>query len=450
MASDGTSSTDSAVKRGVESDPALQIARGLLEALQRQDFEAVRQCLIFPLRVALPAEKLAQLCNQFSWITGSIEEVSQVQYHTHGYLPTIKALVYFQRATYAIMVRIGPMNSVVGFTIQPPVAVDLPTPWTVPMYVDEQMFDERSLTINPFWLFPGVSARLAVPKVKGKKPAILFLQGSGTGDLDISIGSQKPAKDLAWGLASKDVVVLRIGKPLGWLVYKQKVTQDITADDEYLYSGIAALKLLAKHPEVDANRVFIAGISMGGRYAPRLCQQSPVQVAGVISMAGPSINLADSLISQSNYYQEHFPKDKKESEKEMLQLQELSKGLRDGSLTRTSKSSITNLPLGLPLTYYLHDEQHSPTSVVKDVKVRILVMQGLLDWQVQPVENIAAWREVLKDRPGTLRTYANLSHTFNFSGSTRKGVRQYDEASHVAEEVISDIVGWINQDNSSS
>lgn len=446
MTSVGVETEDDAAEKGPNVDSTLQTAQNLLEALQKQDFEAVRQCLIFPLRLALSAKRLAELCNQLSGMTGSIETISQVQYHTRGYFPTIKALVIFQRATYAVLVRVGPMNSVISFILQPPVAVDLPAPWTVPTYVDEQIFTEKSLTINPFWLFKGIQACLAVPKIEGKKPAVLFLQGSGIGDLDTSIGSQKPAKDFAWGLASKGIVVLRVGKPLGWLLYKQQIAKNITADDEYLYSGITALKLLAKHPEVDASRVFIAGISMGGRYAPRLCQQSPIQLAGIISIAGPSVSFADALISQSRYCQKHFPKDEKEFEEEISQLTELSKGLRDESLTKGSKNPIVNLPLALPLTYFLHDKQYSPFAVMKSVSVRILVMQGMLDWQVQPVENIAAWREAVKDHSSTVKTYANLSHTFVPTECTQKGVRQYDSTSHVAEEVISDMVQWINQD----
>lgn len=41
-----------------------------------------------------------------------------------------------------------------------------------------------------------------------------MLPGSGDGEQDVSVGAIKPGKDLAWGLASKDVVVLRLEKPL--------------------------------------------------------------------------------------------------------------------------------------------------------------------------------------------------------------------------------------------
>lgn len=428
-----------------DDDARLKITISLLDSLQKQDFENIRQALVLPVRAALSANVLAEIYNKSLWMTGPIESFSNVECHTNGYFPTTKALVNFQKATFGFVVRFGPRNSVVGFNLQQPVLLDLPTPWIVPSYVNEETFEENSIRINPFWLFPGVDALLAIPRSPGKKAAVLFLQGSGIGDLDASIGFQKPAKDFAWGLASAGVIVLRIGKPLLWTVYRQKIAQCVTPDDEYLYPGLEALRMLARHPQVDSERIYVAGISMGGRYAPRLCQHSPISIAGMISLAGPAENLASSLISQNTYYQEHFPKDKPEFDEEMSKLQRLSQGLKDGSLTTDSKDPIATLPFGIPLSYFLHDDEHSPTLIVKDLKLRILVMQGELDWQVDSHNNVKAWQEALKDNDqACIKVYAGLCHTFVPVYGTRRGLKQYDVADHVPERVILDIVEWVN------
>lgn len=439
----------SGVTEDQDTDSTLQAAASLLEALRNEDFEVIRQAFALPLRLLIPAQFHAEMWSQMIGMTGPIDSITKLQYDSHGYFPKVKALVRFQRGTFALAIQFGPYQSVLGMKIHAPIAMDLTEPWSAPVYVDEDSFSETRFKINPFWIFPGAEASLTVPKSTGKKPAILFLQGSGISDLDIGIGAQQPAKDMALGLASAGIVVLRIGKPLAWLVYKTRFAGNLTAIDEYLYTGIEALRYLARHPEVDPTQIFVLGISMGGRFAPRLCQHSPVPVAGMISVAGLAQGLCEIFMHQAQYYQKHFPKNQELHLSEASKLRELSDALEKQSLTKNSPNPISSLSIPLPLSYFIDDHQNSPTQTIERLSIRTLIIQGLSDWQVPAEANIALWRKSCKtlteQGKAVLKTYDGLPHTMVPFEGDLVGMRQYDNPGHVAPVVITDIIAWIKQ-----
>jgi hypothetical protein len=57
-----------------------------------------------------------------------------------------------------------------------------------------------------------VPATLTLPHGNGPWPAVVLLAGSGPQDRDETVGPNKPLKDLAWGLASRGIAVVRFDK----------------------------------------------------------------------------------------------------------------------------------------------------------------------------------------------------------------------------------------------
>jgi uncharacterized protein len=85
------------------------------------------------------------------------------------------------------------------------------------------------------------------------------------------MGPNKPFKDLAWGLASNGVAVLRYVKRTAR--YGLKAAYDppsYTVDDEIVNDARAAVELAAKQPKIDAKRIFVLGHSEGGYVAARI------------------------------------------------------------------------------------------------------------------------------------------------------------------------------------
>src|SRR5262245_61367881 len=103
--------------------------------------------------------------------------------------------------------------------------------WTAPDYARPEAFAEEEISFGEELALPGT---LTTPK--GGKPvaAVVLVHGSGPHDRDEDIYGTRVFKDLAWGLASRGIAVLRYEKvtkahPYEWLA---KYGENITLDNE--------------------------------------------------------------------------------------------------------------------------------------------------------------------------------------------------------------------------
>src|SRR5206468_4132840 len=98
-----------------------------------------------------------------------------------------------------------------------------------PSYVDTSLFEEREVRLG------SACGTLSLPHADGPVPAVVLLSGSGAHDRDETIGRNKPLKDIAWGLASRGVAVLRFDKVT--YAHPEEVTSAFTVWDEYGPAG---------------------------------------------------------------------------------------------------------------------------------------------------------------------------------------------------------------------
>jgi pimeloyl-ACP methyl ester carboxylesterase len=128
---------------------------------------------------------------------------------------------------------------------------------------------------------------LSLPSGAGPLPAIVLVHGSGQHDRDETIGPNKPFRDLAWGLASRGIAVLRYEKRTRQ--HQQRVAQlenGFTVKEEAIDDAGAAVALLRNRTGIRANRIYVLGHSLGAMLAPRIAAADPA-VAGLVLMAGP-------------------------------------------------------------------------------------------------------------------------------------------------------------------
>ncbi|HEV3262472.1 MAG TPA: alpha/beta fold hydrolase [Gemmataceae bacterium] len=309
--------------------------------------------------------------------------------------------------------------------------------YEAPAYVRRAAFRERKLTVGTGeWALPGT---LALPVGDGPFPAVVLVHGSGPHDRDESIGPNKPFRDLAWGLASRGIAVLRYEKRTKAHAAKLKSGHEaITVKEEVLDDALAAVALLRKTDKIDSAKVFVLGHSLGATCAPRLATLDP-HIAGLICLAGTTRPLEEVIVEQLDYILSlggHTDEQKKEMEK----MRRLAAGLKGEKLTADTPAA--KLPPGITAVYLLSLRECAPLDVARRIKQPMLILQGERDYQVT-MTDFDGWKKALAARRNvSLKSYANLNHLF-MEGKGKAKPAEYNKTGHVAAVVIDDIAEWV-------
>ena len=306
-----------------------------------------------------------------------------------------------------------------------------------PAYVDAAKFEERDVTFGAEpWSLPGT---LTLPKGDGPFPAVVLVHGSGPNDRDETIGPNKPFKDIAQGLASQGIAVLRYDKRTK--VYPQEMMQvkDFTVKNETIDDAVAAVDFLRSQPEIDPQKIFVVGHSLGGYLAPRIGVADD-KIAGLIIMAGLTRPLENVMVEQTRYILES---DGSLSVEDQAKVEELRQQV-DAVKALTEQS--TEITLGAPPSYWLDLRDYHPTDLARVLKMPLLVLQGERDYQVT-MQDFKNWQDALSGQANvTLKSYPGLNHLFIY-GDAKSVPAEYQIPGNVASEVIQDVVSWIQQQN---
>jgi pimeloyl-ACP methyl ester carboxylesterase len=133
---------------------------------------------------------------------------------------------------------------------------------------------------------------LTKPKKAGKHPALFFIQGIGLASIDNPVGPLGSYKIIVDDFARRGFVTLRVDKP-GCGDSDGGPARDVDFDTE-LDGYRQGLKMLKARDDVDADRIFVFGHSMGGVMAPLLGAEIPVR--GIIVYGTITRTLTEYLI----------------------------------------------------------------------------------------------------------------------------------------------------------
>lgn len=119
------------------------------------------------------------------------------------------------------------------------------------------------------------------PRVQIKLPAIAFVGGIGCYSLDFAMDSVRAEAELLTDLSRAGFICARLEKPgVGDNIGFSRPCAEVSFAEET--NGYAeAIRALKQRPDVDSNRVFIFGHSMGGVFAPLIAQQTAIK--GIIA-----------------------------------------------------------------------------------------------------------------------------------------------------------------------
>jgi dienelactone hydrolase len=243
---------------------------------------------------AMPLEKLQSFWDATLGQVGPFKAVTSTALAERQGYHVVTLTCAFEKSPLNLRLVFDKDSKIAGFFLAPVTA-----PWDAPDYAKPSAFHEQSVTVTTgSWQLPGT---LTEPNGAGPFPAVVLVQGSGPHDEDETIGSNKPFKDLAWGLASHGIAVLRYEKRTH--KYATQIAKDLanfTVKEEVTDDARSAVALLATQPEVDKKRIYVLGHSLGGMLVPRIAEGDE-QIAGIIIMAGSTRQLGQIVVDQIKY-----------------------------------------------------------------------------------------------------------------------------------------------------
>lgn len=282
-----------------------------------------------------------------------------------------------------------------------------------------------------------VKGILTLPKGIENPPVVILVHGSGTHDVDETIELNKPFRDIAYGLAEQGIASIRYQEQL--LQYPELVSDNLTINEDSLEDAAKAISYAVSCGQVDTDRIFIIGHSLGGMMAPKIASDHP-EVAGIICLAGSPRKLEDIVVDQQNLMigiSEGLTEEQKSGY--------ISDAETQATAIRELKEGDTQVLFGIAASYWYSLNQIDIYNIVKDLNIPMLIAQGSADWQVYADKDYVEWQELLGDRDNvTFHLYDNLNHLF-MTNDDSVVLDQYTNKGTVDQQLIDDMAAWIKQ-----
>ncbi len=243
-----------------------------------------------------------------------------------------------------------------------------------------------------------LAATLTKPKGAGKVPVVVTISGSGAQERDSRL-SMLPAyaffREIADTLGRRGVAVLRFDdRGVGLSGGRESAAKATSAD--FADDVRSIVTWLRARPDIDANRIALAGHSEGGMIAPMVAATDP-KIKAIALFAGPAYAGRRVSLFQNRVLVDASPG--------------LSKTQRDSIMAsippRLDSAGRATPWLGFWLSY-------DPIPTAKRVKQPVLILQGLTDTQVSPeqADTLALALRSNGNQAVTVRTFSATNHLF--------------------------------------
>lgn len=397
------------------------LARKALDLVLAGQYAEFLQMSTADVQKGLPAAELAKV-GALIKTYGALEKIGDPAMTTSGPNSIVVFPVKFATQNINFRIIINSAGLVAGI-FQLPGGIN----WQRPEYSKPDTFKERDVTVGDGeWKLPGT---LTVPVGAGPFPAVVLVHGSGPNDRDETVGGAKVFKDLAEGLASRGIVVLRYEKRT--LQHRARIAAiaKFTLEEETVEDAVKAIALLRSQAEVNGSRVFAIGHSLGGYVAPRIAEQDG-KLAGIVLIAANVRPLEDLLVEQMNYMG-ITGKQLDNAKAFQANVKKLEPGDED-------KPALG----GLPASYWVDLKGYDPAAAAKKLAIPMLILQGERDYQVT-MTDFALWKTAVGSAKGVvMKSYPSLNHLF-VAGVGKSLPAEYSQPGHVAPPVIDDIANFV-------
>jgi uncharacterized protein len=392
---------------------------------------------------ALPVERLSAVWDSLIEKSGAFERILGTHVEEQPGMSVVRVTCKFKDDIYDLQLTFDSQDRIAGMRMLPgSIAPDGKQGWSAPDYCKPGAFHEVDVTVQTGnWKMPGT---LTLPNGKGPFPAVVLVHGSGPEDQDETIGGNKPFKDLAWGLASQNVAVLRyVKRTKQYGAQSMQPGVPFTVKQETTEDADSAVALLAARPEIDHNQIYILGHSLGGMLAPRIAIANK-QITGIIIAAGTAQPLENVIVQQLKYLAGLPGGDSAEMKKQIEAADRAKEEIESPSLK--PDGTVNVLGIQIPGSYFLDLRDYRPAEVAAQLQIPILVLQGGRDYQVT-AQDYDLWKAALaKDSRATFKFYPGLTHLFMIGKAAgQASPSDYSVLGHVSAEVVQDIAQWVKK-----
>jgi len=315
-----------------------------------------------------------------------------------------------------------------------------------------------------------LAGTLTLPRSGGPHPAVVLISGSGPQDRNETVMGHRPFLVLSDHLTRQGIAVLRfddrgVGGSTG--DFAAATSEDFATD------VLAGVDYLLGRDDID-EKIGLIGHSEGGLVAPIVAVQSEA-VAFIVLMAGPAVTGEDIILEQSvlisraagrseadiqddlatNRKVFEIVKQEPDLEIAAQQLEELLKAAAaEMSPQEREQAGITEENLETQIQAQIAQANtpwvrffltYDPAPTLAQVRVPVLAINGELDLQVPPEQNLPVMRQVLQESGNpdyNVQELPGLNHLFQTAttGSPSEYVSIEETIAPVALELMSQ---WI-------
>lgn len=305
-----------------------------------------------------------------------------------------------------------------------------------------------------------LAGTLTLPAGKGPFPTAIMITGSGQQDRDETILGHKPFWVIADYLSRRGIAVLRVddrgtGKSTG------DVANATSAD--FATDANAAFDYLRRRADIRSEAIGFIGHSEGGMIGP-IAMATNKQVAFLIMMAGPGTALDQLMVSQRRLISASMGQSEAAIDRAAPVWAALFEAFKSGATFEAGRAAALAVltpdamkAIGVPpdtdrqmvilqfaTPWFRYFFTYDPAPNLRAITVPVLAMNGSLDHQVPPKENLAAIRAAFKDnKDATIVEMPGLNHMFQTAKTG--GVGEYATIEEtVAPAALEKMASWIN------
>jgi hypothetical protein len=316
---------------------------------------------------------------------------------------------------------------------------------------------------------------LTLPDEENVHGLVILVSGSGAQDRNEEIAGHQPFKIIADYLTNNGIAVFRYddrgyGKSKGDMI--NSTTYDFMTD------AYAIVEFFKDYPNIDAQNIGIAGHSEGGMIALMLAAKYPKDIAYIISLAGPAVDIFDLMLLQN----EEISKASGIGDEDLVWLRQMniklfnlaikskntselrqgiadifkeySQGLDENKINeyQLNQAGINRTVMQLSSEWMKYFLAFKPSKYLKKIKIPICVIIGDKDIQVKADPNIEAYEKFYNKKKVSLfetHKLQNLNHLFQYceQGTVEEYYMIKESFNPIVLQIMSDFINRASEND---